>query len=178
MPTATQTKTHPSGSAVVTPISTASRCAHKTMKGKRCTSLCGHGHKTLCTHHAQLEARNAQRAAARDAALAARAASHQPPMRNFASEILGPVKEFQTAASINHVLGKILVLLAANRMPTRSAATIGYLCQLMLQSLPEVKQECSEALQSDFLEKELEELVCGLPALRPSLGASKCRTGK
>ena len=156
----------------------AARCEYRTATGRRCRSKSAPGEALFCDRHAQQEFRHAQRAAARAAARAARAANHQPPMRNFAAEILGPIKEFQTAASINHVLGRVLVLLAANRMPTRSAATIAYLCQLMLQSLPEVKQECSEALESDFLEKELEELVCGLPALRPSLGASKCKTGK
>ena len=58
--------------SISSPVSTTSRCEHKRAGGKRCTSLCGHGHPSLCTHHAQQEARNAQRAAARTAALAAR----------------------------------------------------------------------------------------------------------
>ena len=161
--------------SISNPVSSTSRCEHKTARGKRCTSVCGHGHPSLCTHHAQQEARNAQRAAASAAAVAARASNHQPPMRNFASEILGPVTEFQTAASINHVLGRLLVLLAANRIPSRSAGTIAYVCQLMLQSLPEVKEECTDVLDNDEMEEALYEMISTLPDLRPSLGASKCK---
>ena len=94
-------------------------------------------------------------------------------MRNFAPELLGPVKDFQSAAAINHVLGRLLVLCAGNRMPSRNAGIIAYICQLLLQSLPGVKHEVREVVDTDFTEKELFKVIDSLPNLPPNLGSSK-----
>jgi hypothetical protein len=96
-------------------------------------------------------------------------------MRNFAKELLGPLDDFHTAAGINHALGRLFVLLAANRLPARNAGTLAYVCQLMLQSLPGVKDECSDVLDYDWRKEELFRVIDSLPNLRPSLGSSKCK---
>lgn len=94
-------------------------------------------------------------------------------MRDFAAELLGPVSDFQTAAAVNHVLGRLLVLLAANRIPPRNAGTIAYVCQLMLQSLPGVRTESREVQTYDSRMEKLDGLFDSLPELRPSLGSWK-----
>ena len=145
------------------------RCAYKTADGRRCTTLRSKDHPSLCARHARQEFRNAQRAAARLVATS----NPCPPMRNFAPELLGPIKDFHTAASINHALGRLLVLVAGNRIPPRSAAIVAYICQLLLQSLSEVKLERIHALDQDDSQEELFKVINSLPDLRPSLGSSK-----
>ncbi len=49
--------------------------------------------------------------------------------------------DFLTAADVNHVLGKVFAALAQGRIPQRTAVTLAYLGQLMLNSLPAVKDE-------------------------------------
>jgi hypothetical protein len=49
--------------------------------------------------------------------------------------------DFLTAADINHVMGKVFTALAQNRIPQRTAATLAYLGQVMLLSLPMAKKE-------------------------------------
>jgi len=56
----------------------------------------------------------------------------------IASSITG---EFMTATDINFVLGKLFTALAQNRIPPRNAAVLAYIGQLMLHSLPGVKEE-------------------------------------
>lgn len=49
--------------------------------------------------------------------------------------------DFLTATDINFVLGKLFKALSQNRISQRNAATLAYVAQLMLHSLPSVKQE-------------------------------------
>jgi len=48
---------------------------------------------------------------------------------------------FLTATDINHVLGKLFIAVAQNRVSLRKAANLTYLGQVMLSSIPLVKQE-------------------------------------
>ncbi len=70
------------------------------------------------------------------------------------------------------------MLLGANRIHTRQAAVLAYICQLMLQSLSGVKDEVRDVVDSDFTEKELYRVIDSLPALDPSLDSSKANKTK
>src|SRR5713101_2091970 len=107
------------------------RCQFTTSGGKRCRTPRMNGHASLCRHHA------------RQHALSFPTSDFGPPTSNpqIALDLLGPIHDFRTGVSINHVLGKLLVLLATDRIPTRNAAVLAYVCQLLLQSLPHIKRE-------------------------------------
>jgi hypothetical protein len=49
--------------------------------------------------------------------------------------------DYLTAADLNHVRSKVFTALAQNRIPQRTAATLAYLGQVMLHTLPLVKEE-------------------------------------
>jgi hypothetical protein len=103
------------------------RCQYTSPSGRPCRMQRNDVHAALCPHHARQEEklRNDDPAA-------------------LAVDLLGPVHDFRSAASINHVLGKLLVLLTTDRIPPRNAAVTAYICQLLLQSLGEVKNELYE----------------------------------
>ncbi len=102
------------------------RCTFIFADGRRC-NMRPSGHPDLCAHHvARLRAQDENPGAA-------------PPA--LAAEILGPIRDFRTDASINHVLGRVFTLLADNRIDPRKASVLGYLCQLMQQSVTAVQRE-------------------------------------
>ncbi|HMD32264.1 MAG TPA: hypothetical protein VKG84_10170 [Candidatus Acidoferrales bacterium] len=84
-----------------------------------------------------------------------------PPQEDLTSELLGPLGDFRTAAAVNYTLGKLVLLSASRRISPREAATIGYLCQLLLQSVHQVNNEISKTKinKTDFndLRRILEE---------------------
>jgi len=85
------------------------------------------GHPDLCAHHvARLRALDEKSGAAPQA---------------LAAEILGPIRDFRTDAAINHALGRVFTLLADGRIDPRKASVLGYLCQLMQQSVTDVQRE-------------------------------------
>ncbi len=43
--------------------------------------------------------------------------------------------------SINYTLGRLLILKAADQISARDAATVAYICQLLLQTVPGVRKE-------------------------------------
>jgi hypothetical protein len=105
------------------------RCQQISAHGRQCRSLRAADHPSLCSYHAS------------QSALAAQTSNLEPQNSNTAADLLGPVHDFRTAASINHVLGKLLVLVNTQRISPRNAAVTAYICQLLLQSLREVKGE-------------------------------------
>ncbi len=100
------------------------------------------GHPALCPHHARKALATSYSPLTAAAAGPSFPTSNiQSPTSDVSSALLGPVQDFRSAASINHVLAKLLVLLATDRIPPRNAAVLAYICQLLLQSLKEVKHE-------------------------------------
>jgi hypothetical protein len=135
------------------------RCQFISADGRRCAMLRWEPHPTLCMCHARAEALTA---------------SHQSPSRlrdsddepAEAFDFTPPSGEFHTATDVNRALGKIFCLLAQNRIPRRKAVALGYLGQLLLQTLPQVREEINdclgykawtETLESAFYEDEPEE---------------------
>ena len=58
-------------------------------------------------------------------------------------ELETPSGKFTTATDLNHALSQVFRSLARNRIRPRNAAALGYLGQLLLQTLPGVKSEFS-----------------------------------
>ena len=63
---------------------------------------------------------------------------------NYSADLLGPLEDFTTAINVNQVLGNLLALIASGRIGPRRAAIVAYTCQLLLSSLPAVKDELHE----------------------------------
>jgi hypothetical protein len=98
-------------------------CQFGFSDGRRCRMLRHKNHTTLCLFHAHAEHQLLE--------------SHRLGAE-MAATFTG---DFLTAADINHVMGKVFTALAQNRIPQRTAATLAYLGQVMLLSLPMAKKE-------------------------------------
>jgi len=61
-------------------------------------------------------------------------------------DLAPPSGEFRTATDVNRALGKVFLLLAQNRIPRRNAVALGYIAQLLLQTLPRVREEINDGL--------------------------------
>lgn len=101
----------------------AALCQFPFADGRRCRMLRSSRHPVLCPFHARAERR----------LLESRRLGTQ-----IASTITG---EFLTATDINFVLGKLFTALAQNRIPRRDAATLAFIGQVMLQSIPTSHKE-------------------------------------
>ncbi len=103
------------------------RCQHTTADGRRCRTSRMNPHSSLCLQHCQRQQELLYVESGDANALGA--------------ELLGPCEEFQTATTINHALGKLFALLAKNRIPTRNAAILAYIGQVLLNSLALMSKE-------------------------------------
>ena len=98
-------------------------CHYTFSDNRRCRMLRQTNHPTLCPFHARDEQQLLE--------------SH-----NLGAEIATSYTgDYLTAADINHVLSKVFTALAQNRIPQRTAATLAYLGQVMLLTLPLAKKE-------------------------------------
>jgi len=113
------------------------RCTTLTADGRRCTSLLYPGHTMLCHQHLRQQL------------------DGSPPSDDVAADILQSIQNFQSAASINAALGKILTMLAAGRIKRQDALSMAYICQLLLQSLKEFKHEIRLTTYEKFFERDL-----------------------
>src|SRR5215471_19241692 len=98
-------------------------CCFSYSDGRRCRMLRHRDHPGLCPFHSR-EERQALESERIGSELAASHTGH-----------------FLTASDINHVLGKVFTALAQDRISVKKAKALAYLGQLMLQSIPTVKDE-------------------------------------
>jgi hypothetical protein len=112
------------------PCAIAARCQFSTSDGRTCRMLRWDRHPSFCLFHARRE----QQLLEAD---------------RVGAELVSLSGEFRTAHDLNHVLGKLFVSLANNRIPPRHAATLAYIAQLLLHSLPLVKREVISARDTD-----------------------------
>jgi len=75
---------------------------------------------------------------------------------NFSGELAPLSGEFRTATDVNRALGRLFSLLAENRIPRRNAVALGYLAQLLLQTLPGVREELTHCLGYQAWDETLE----------------------
>jgi len=103
------------------------RCTFLFADGRRCRMLQTRTDSTLCPHHAkeELQRREAEKLKAELASLSGAVSS---------------------ATHVCEVLGKVFNALAEGRITARTANTLGYLGQLMLQSMPAVRREVNDAV--------------------------------
>ena len=101
-----------------------SRCQYKKADGKRCRMTRAVDHPAYCSHHAGW-------------------LKDEKPPEDLTPELLGPLGDLRTAAGVNYMLGRLVLLVASRRISTREAATLGYLGQLLLQSVQGVNHEIS-----------------------------------
>jgi hypothetical protein len=103
-------------------------CLYQTSDGRTCGMLRKKGHPSLCIHHAREE-------------------EQQLESEKLAAEFASLSGKLNTVTDINHVLGKVFTALAEKRISHQTADTFGYLGQLLLQSIPGVKNELNAAVQ-------------------------------
>ena len=130
------------------------RCQFSFADGRRCRLPRWETHPTLCISHARagcglhLEPTKQE----------AKATLHLQPaqMTNLAGELAPLSGDFRTATDVNHALGRLFSLLAQNRIPRRNAVALGYLAQLLLQTLPGVREEITHCLGYEAWDETLE----------------------
>ncbi len=112
-------------SANSNPINESSRCQHRTTAGRRCRLRLVDLNSGLCFRHAQLRLEH-------------------PEIPDLSPDLVGTLTGFTSAADINHVLSKLLILLSQNRVSPRRAAVIAYVTSLLLRTLPAIEHESGE----------------------------------
>jgi hypothetical protein len=107
------------------------RCQFSFADGRSCRMPRWEAHPSLCVSHARALAQTESQSTA---------------VRNFAGDLAPLSGEFRTATDVNRALGRLFSLLAQNRIPRRNAVALGYLAQLLLQTLPGVHEELTRCL--------------------------------
>jgi hypothetical protein len=113
---------------VVTPVLVDARCQFMTSSGRRCRNFAARdtsrasGLSTFCIPHSQLDQQFVN-------------------TKSVSEELLGDTDNFQTAISVNEVLGRLFVLQAQNCIPVRNAMALAYTAQVILSSLEKVRDE-------------------------------------
>jgi hypothetical protein len=100
------------------------RCTQTTAGGHRCRMPRVNSHVTLCGTHLEAQQRRLRRESVR-----------------HAQDFLDGVTDLRSATAVNHVLGNLTALLTDNRIDYRKALVLGYLCQLLLQTISLAKEE-------------------------------------
>jgi hypothetical protein len=114
--------------AVLVNTTVDTRCLYVSATGRRCRSLAARdtsrpsGLSAFCIPHSQLEQQYVN-------------------IKSVSEELLGGTDSFQTAISVNQVLGRLFVLQAQNRIPVRNAMALSYTAQVILSSLEKVREE-------------------------------------
>jgi hypothetical protein len=106
----------------------SNKCLQQFADGRTCRMLRKKGHPSFCIHHAREEQQRLE-------------------SEKLAAEFASLSGKLNTVTDINHVLGKVFTALAEKRISHQTAATFGYLGQLLLQSIPGVKSELNGAVQ-------------------------------
>ena len=123
------------------------RCTHLRTDGKRCAAQTYPGHISLCHYHLSRELRGIS-----DGDL-------------LAADILNSIGNFQSATAINLVLGKIFVHQVTGRLSRQDALSLCYSCQLLLQTLPSVKNEILDAGYGPAWKNETDRILSRDPDL-------------
>ena len=106
----------------------SNKCLRQFSDGRSCRMLRKKGHPCFCIHHAHEEEQRLE-------------------SDKLAAEFASLSGKLNTVTDINHVLGKVFTALAEKRISHQTADTFGYLGQLLLQSIPGVKNELNAAVQ-------------------------------
>ena len=136
------------------------RCQFSFADGRRCRSPRWEAHPALCIAHA----REQDGASSLSDWQSQKTGPYVQPARKKAAPHLEPAEmidlaplsgEFRTATDVNRALSRLFSLLAQNRIPRRNAVALGYLAQLLLQTLPGVREEIIDCLDYEGWDKTL-----------------------
>jgi len=135
--TAPAPKTGRGKSPIASPQPPAAKphCHHRVRNGAYCRLPVSDPKTGLCFRHASLRLQEVDSG-------------------DLSEELVCGIKEFDSAVDINHVLGELYKLLAANKISPRRGAVMAYTCSLLLRTLPAVDEE---------LEREQPPFVFDLP---------------
>jgi len=139
------------------------RCYFRDPAGRRCRRDRMHNHPTYCYYHSRPQQESDLPA---DSPQSTGNAAGPPD--STLEDLLGPLQDYRTAAGVNFTLGRLLLLVADNRVSARKAHLIAYICQLLLQSVPAVAKEVGMATNDD---EEREDLSRVIRATRSLFGA-------
>jgi Fe-S-cluster containining protein len=103
------------------------RCAFIYTDGRRCRTPRRPDHPSFCPTHAKKFDRLTEE-------------------EKLRAEFVSLSGNLNTVTDINHVLTKVFNAMAQGRISHRTANTLGYLAQLLLQSMPEVRREVNGAV--------------------------------
>jgi len=141
-------------------LESARRCHYLDPAGRRCRRDRMHNHPTFCFFHARPEGESDLPP---DCPQAAGTGSGAARSDTTLEDLLGPLQDYRTAAGVNFTLGRLLLLVAENRISARKAHLIAHICRLLLQSIPAVAKELGTAALD---EDEREDLVRAIRATR------------
>lgn len=125
------------------------RCQHVTTAGRRCRMLRAPGHPGLCFFHAQ---QNAQFIDADE----------------VATELITGIGDAGAPIDINRALGKLLKLVAMERIPLRTARTLAYISQKILEIVGPISGGFVEGAENDPGLNQLREIVRRHTTQQPS----------
>ncbi len=97
-----------------------------------------------------------------------------PGQRDLSAELATPSGDFLTQVDINHILGKLFQALAANRVSTKRASALAYICSNILKSQSGMHDQVRfmELTAFDFLHKALQKKYFSQPAPPPKSPAT------
>ena len=101
------------------------RCQHRTRTGRRCRHSVSDAATGLCSRHFLSRPKHPQEA-------------------DLAAVLTGPLTEFVSAADLNQVLSRLLIVLTQDRISARRAAVIAYISNLLLRTLPAIDRDLDE----------------------------------
>jgi hypothetical protein len=104
-------------------------CKRQFSDGRRCRMLRMEGHPSLCPFHVREEKQLLE-------------------ADKLGEELASLSGKLNTGTDINHVLAKVFKALADGRISARTAAAFAYLGQLLLQTMPYVRNEISRATRN------------------------------
>jgi len=110
------------------------RCAHRDSSGRQCRLLVSDAHSRLCPqHHAEQKQKES--------------ADYSDVLCNFS-------QGFQTAQGINNSLRNLYWLAAQNRISTRRAKVLAYICNLLLRTLPAIDADRAAGIKDPTAPKK------------------------
>jgi hypothetical protein len=125
-------------------------CQFPFADGRTCRMFRHKSHPSLCIFHARQEQQLLE-------------------LDRIGDELASLSGDFQTVSDINHVIGKLFKLVAAGRIPARTAETLAYLSQLLLYSQHSVRQEIISAQNYPGWKKILYAIYPDIPHTSPRL---------
>lgn len=138
------------------------RCRFSSATGRRCRMPRSQFHPAFCFPHARALDGYGLYLCPPAKQPSSPAAPAETP--DFGAELLPSSGEFRTATEINRALGSVFLLLAQNRIPRRNAVALAYIAQLLLQTLPGVREELTRCLGHKAWEETLDDVFPEDPA--------------